>query len=218
MKTVLQALASAYLRECVDGYGQGLDIWSWEQSCQSHGVPPSRAMGEGRTLPATLSRSGDWGLLATMSWGWCLFPEAWGIPMGKRLAEVAWGCHGEDEVLKLLPLTYIMMMVPVAGWIPWEPTWGGDECAGRFNREHSWNQHQWEEQDWSWIGQKKKWNLDKDLAQSPQEVLKLEQPSRVVLEEIGLCTSVLINHWFGLLLGKISHHRHQCLGEDALHF
>ena len=28
VKTVLQALASAYLRECVDGYGQGLDIWS----------------------------------------------------------------------------------------------------------------------------------------------------------------------------------------------
>ena len=31
-------------------------------------------------------------------------------------------------------------------------------------------------------------------AQSPQAVLKLEQPFRVVLEGIGLCTSVLINH------------------------
>lgn len=53
LKMVLQDLASAYLRECVDGYRQGLDIWSWGQSCQSHGVPPSQAMEEGRTLPTT---------------------------------------------------------------------------------------------------------------------------------------------------------------------
>lgn len=52
----------------------------------------------------------------------------------------------------------------------------------------------------------------------PQEVLKLEQPFRVALEVTGLCTSVLINHWFWLLPGKISDHGHQCLGEDALHF
>ena len=64
---VLQDLASAYLRECVDGYGQGLDIWSRGQSCLSHGVPPSQGMEEGRTLPTTLSRSGDWGLQVTMS-------------------------------------------------------------------------------------------------------------------------------------------------------
>ena len=67
LKMVLQDLASAYLRECVDGYGQGLDIWSRGQSCLSHGVPPSQGMEEGRTLPTTLSRSGDWGLQVTMS-------------------------------------------------------------------------------------------------------------------------------------------------------
>lgn len=40
LKMVLQATAGACLRVCVDRYGQGLDIWSEGQSCQSHGVPP----------------------------------------------------------------------------------------------------------------------------------------------------------------------------------